>query len=152
MNFELKIPPVAVVLILMALMLLPALTLPGFLWSMMLKVALLAAFGLAGLLCALLGVVSFARARTTVNPLAPETASTLVTGGIYRYTRNPMYLGLMIFLIGWGLFLASPPAVLLAFLFVPYMNRFQIRPEEQALGALFGPDYEKYRAKVRRWL
>lgn len=152
MKLELKIPPVAVVLILMALMLLPALILPGFLWSMTLKVALLAIFGLAGLFCALLGVVSCARAETTVNPLAPETASALVTGGIYRFTRNPMYLGLMVFLIGWGLFLASPLAVLLAFLFVPYMNHFQIRPEEQALRRLFGPDYEKYCAEVRRWL
>ena len=83
-------------------------------------------------------VLSFRRAHTTVNPMQPSSASSLVTSGIYRYTRNPMYLGMLFVLVGWALYLAN----VLAFLFLPafivYMNRFQLESEECALTALFG--------------
>ncbi|KPA88094.1 putative protein-S-isoprenylcysteine methyltransferase [Pseudomonas asplenii] len=107
---------------------------------------------LAGVTICLAGVFSFRRARTTVNPLRPETASALVRSGIYRYTRNPMYLGFATVLVAWSIFLAWPPALLGVLGFVTYMNRFQIGPEERALAGLFGRDFTQYCSQVRRWL
>ena len=101
---------------------------------------------------AVAGVVSFRLAKTTVNPLKPETASSLVVTGIYRVTRNPMYLGALIVLIGWAVFLSNALALILAGTFVLYLNRFQIIPEEKALTARFGSEFSDYCAKVRRWI
>lgn len=98
------------------------------------------------------GIRAFRRARTTVNPWRPHNSSELVVSGIYRLTRNPMYLGLLLALLGWGLYLANIYTLLLAFTFVPYMNRFQIQPEERALEQAFGPDFLNYCRRVRRWL
>ena len=95
---------------------------------------------------------SFKKAHTTVNPLNPEACSTLVDTGIYRYSRNPMYLALLLALAGWGIFLGNFYALVLTIAFVLYMNRFQIRPEEKALEALFGTGFLEYRRSVRRWL
>lgn len=107
---------------------------------------------LLGIAVCLAGVLSFRRARTTVNPLRPESASALVNSGIYRHTRNPMYLGFAIMLLAWTLFLTWPPALLGVAGFVLYMNYLQIAPEEQALNSLFGEDFARYCAQVRRWL
>lgn len=107
---------------------------------------------LAGIAVCLAGVFSFRRARTTVNPLKPETASALVSSGIYRYTRNPMYLGFATVLLAWSIFLAWPPALLGVLGFVIYMNLFQIAPEERALASLFGGEFTHYCSQVRRWL
>jgi len=100
----------------------------------------------------LAGVVAFRRARTTVNPLQPERASALVTGGIYRHTRNPMYLAVATMLLAWGLWLGNALGPLGAVLFIAWMDRLQIPPEERALAALFGEEFERYRRTVRRWL
>lgn len=107
---------------------------------------------LLGAAVCLAGVLSFRLAQTTVNPLKPETASALVSSGIYRHTRNPMYLGFAIALVAWSLYLASPVALLGVAGFVLYMNRFQIVPEEQALASLFREEFAAYRRRVRRWL
>jgi len=98
------------------------------------------------------GVRAFQRARTTVDPLRPEKASALVTSGIYRRTRNPMYVALAIALLGWAIWLGHPLALLGVAAFVAWINRFQIAPEERALRALFGPEFERYCSEVRRWL
>jgi protein-S-isoprenylcysteine O-methyltransferase Ste14 len=98
------------------------------------------------------GVSSFRRAKTTINPMQPETASTLVSSGIYRFTRNPMYVGLLILLVAWAVFLSSAWALLWPVLFFFYIGRFQIAPEERALAARFGNQFAAYKAKVRRWL
>lgn len=115
---------------------------------------LLAADALAviGLLFDLAGMEAFRRARTTINPLKPHTASALVDSGIYRLTRNPMYVGLVIVLAGLAVYLWTPWALPAPLVFAAYVQRFQIVPEERALTARFGPDYAAYRAKVRRWL
>jgi protein-S-isoprenylcysteine O-methyltransferase Ste14 len=105
-----------------------------------------------GAMVCVAGVLSFRRARTTVNPLKPESATSLVIVGIYRYSRNPMYLGFLCGLLAWALVLGSLLALLGLPLFVIYMNRFQIGPEEQSLAKLFGSEYHQYRLKVRRWL
>lgn len=108
--------------------------------------------GVAGLCCGAAGIWAFSRARTTTNPLNPEQASTLVTGGIYRFTRNPMYLGLLLLLLAWAIYLSSPLGFVVLPLFVWYMNRFQILPEERALSTLFREQYSAYRERVRQWL
>ncbi len=106
----------------------------------------------AGIGFDLSGLLAFLARRTTVNPMRPRKASALVTSGVYRLTRNPMYVGLALLLLAWAVHLASPWPLLGPPLFVLYMNRFQIRPEERALEALFGDDYRRYAARVRRWL
>lgn len=98
------------------------------------------------------GLVAFRRARTTVNPMKPRSASALVDSGVYRVTRNPMYVGLVCFLCAWAAYLWSPWALLGPVAFIAYIGRFQIAPEERALSALFGAEYSAYMASVRRWL
>ena len=101
---------------------------------------------------ALGGVIAFNRARTTVNPLKPETTSTLVSDGVYRITRNPMYVGFLVMLVAWAALLSSAWALVGPVVFALYITRFQIVPEEKALHALFGEPFASYRARVRRWL
>ncbi len=98
------------------------------------------------------GLVAFRRARTTVNPMKPGSASSLVHSGVYRVTRNPMYVGLVFLLLGWAAYLWSPWVLFGPLAFAAYINRFQIAPEERALAALFGEEYRAYQARVRRWL
>lgn len=100
----------------------------------------------------LAGFVSFRRARTTVNPLKPENATALVDTGIYRISRNPMYLGFAFFLLGWAVYLGSFVSWIGVPAFVLYINRFQITPEERALRALFGTEFESYKSRTRCWL
>jgi protein-S-isoprenylcysteine O-methyltransferase Ste14 len=97
-------------------------------------------------------VFGFHRAKTTVNPLAPEKASALVVRGIYRWTRNPMYLAMLLVLIAWACVVSNLAALAILPLFVAYLNRFQIVPEERALQARFGSEFEQYKRTVRRWL
>lgn len=122
--------------------------------SIAFPVRLTAAIGLAllGLAISFAGVRAVRRAETTLNPLKPETATTLVTHGIYSYTRNPMYLGMATWLLAWSAWLGTPLGLIGAPLFVLYMNRFQIGPEERALRQLFGTGFSAYQSRVRRWL
>ena len=87
-----------------------------------------------------------------VNPNKPEQASKLVTSGIYRISRNPMYLGFAFILAGWGVWLSSVWAMLGVIGFIGYLTLFQIMPEERALTKLFGDEFTIYKARVRRWL
>lgn len=98
------------------------------------------------------GTWSFWRARTTVNPTRPEAASSLVATGVYRLTRNPMYLGLFLVLAGWAAHLANAAILPGPLLFALYITRFQILPEERVLAAKFGRDFEAYRHRTRRWI
>jgi protein-S-isoprenylcysteine O-methyltransferase Ste14 len=107
---------------------------------------------LSGLFFCVAGVVSFRRAKTTVNPLKPETASSLVDSGIYRISRNPMYLGFALLLLSLSVFLSSSWSLVGVVGFVLYMNAFQITPEERALEAIFESGYTSYKSQVRRWL
>ncbi|MFK7887205.1 MAG: isoprenylcysteine carboxylmethyltransferase family protein [Gammaproteobacteria bacterium] len=100
----------------------------------------------------LLSVAAFFSARTTVNPLRPERAESLVVTGFFRYSRNPMYLGMLLILTGWAVWLGQPLNLLLLVWFVLSINTLQIRPEELALEAKFGDDYRAYCARVRRWI
>jgi protein-S-isoprenylcysteine O-methyltransferase Ste14 len=106
----------------------------------------------AGVGIALAGVVAFRAARTTVNPLRPERTSALVTGGVYRITRNPMYVGMALVLAAWAVRLSAVLPFVGVVAFVGFMTRFQIVPEERVLARLFADEYATYAARVRRWL
>lgn len=151
-RLESKIPPVALTVVAASLMYLASSTAPGFAFRLPANVAGAVCLALAGALVCLAGVRSFRRAKTTVNPMKLDSASALVASGIYSYSRNPMYLGFVLILLGWALLLSNVLALLLLPAFVLYMSRFQIRPEERALVSLFGTDYRAYQASVRRWL
>lgn len=98
------------------------------------------------------GFNSFRLSKTTINPLDPGEATFLVRSGIYRISRNPMYVGMAFLLMSWSLFLSSPYTLFGALVFVLFINRFQIQPEERALTTLFGTEFVRYRIKVSRWL
>ena len=149
---ELKIPPPLVALLIAAAMWGISLNTP--LVDLPAHVRLVAgiAIALAGVATTISGVAAFRRAKTTVNPLKPETSSSLVTSGVYRFTRNPMYVGLVLVLLAWAVFLSSPWGLLGPLAFALYMNRFQIMPEEKILLGMFGTAYSAYQSKVRRWL
>jgi protein-S-isoprenylcysteine O-methyltransferase Ste14 len=117
-----------------------------------LRLAAALLLALCGGILATSGFRAFGRAKTTVNPIKIEEASALVTTGIYRYTRNPMYLGLVALLLALAIYLANPWAALGPVAFILFITRFQIIPEERVLRAKFGAPYEAYREKVRRWL
>jgi len=133
---ENRVPPLLVAGLIALLMGLSGPRLPGteMAWTARLTFALPVL--LLGLGVCFAGVLSFHRARTTVNPMQPQQASVLVESGIYQYSRNPMYLGFAIILAAWALALGSPLTLLGVVAFVLYMNRFQIAPEEWALGTL----------------
>jgi protein-S-isoprenylcysteine O-methyltransferase Ste14 len=105
-----------------------------------------------GLTFGVAAMLSFLREKTTMNPIKPGAASSLVTGGVFRFTRNPMYLSLLLYLLAWTAYLSNWLALLLVPVFVLYINQLQIKPEERALSALFGSEYASYKARVRRWL
>jgi protein-S-isoprenylcysteine O-methyltransferase Ste14 len=149
---KVRMPPVALFVVVALLMWalaawLPSwrIALPGRTVATVLLLLVAGAIGIAG-------VRAFDRARTTVDPLRPERASALVTSGIYRRTRNPMYVALAIALLAWALWLAHPLALLGVVAFMAWMSRHQIAPEERALQALFGAEFERYCSEVRRWL
>jgi protein-S-isoprenylcysteine O-methyltransferase Ste14 len=149
---ELKVPPpIVAVLVGLAMWvvahLLPAVDLTGQ-WRLMLA-GVCAGFGV---IVALLGFLAFRQAKTTVNPVNPEKATSVVTGGIFSYTRNPMYIGLTAVLVGWAIWLSVPWVFLGPVALMLYLTRFQIIPEERVMSAKFGPDYDDYRKRVRRWL
>jgi protein-S-isoprenylcysteine O-methyltransferase Ste14 len=149
---ELKVPPVAVVLFMAALMWLVARAVPVFEIALPARGFLAIGLAVTGMVASLSGVVSFRRANTTVNPMKPDSSSSLVSSGVYALTRNPMYLGFLLVLAGWAVFLSNMLGLLLLPVFVFYMNRFQIEPEEKALAILFGPAFIAYQSRVRRWL
>lgn len=125
---------------------------PVILLTSTIKISLVVAFMAIGAFFDLAGVISFRMAKTTVNPLKPNTASSLVTSGIYQVTRNPMYVGFVAFLLAWASFLGSVWGLILIPLYILYIQRFQIVPEERALTALFKEEFIQYKAKVRPWL
>jgi protein-S-isoprenylcysteine O-methyltransferase Ste14 len=149
---ELRVPPVAVTLVAAALMGLAAWATPSLRVVVPAGHWIAVGVALLGGLISALAVASFKRARTTVNPMTPDASSALVRTGLFRLTRNPMYLGFALLLAAWAVYLANGAAGLLVAGFVLYMNRHQIEPEERALTARFGQAFVDYASQVRRWL
>jgi len=151
-RLELSIPPVVVGGLAAALMTALAWATPSWQLEAPATSLMAGAFVAAGFVVALAGVWAFRRAETTVDPRFPERTSCLVAEGIYRCTRNPMYLGMALVLVGWAVALQHPLAFIGVPLFQAYMNRFQIEPEERQMRSKFGKAYEAYATDVRRWL
>lgn len=149
---ETKVPPpiVALLLALLAWAVSPGVPIMAF--PVAVPPAVGMAVGLVGLLIEGAGAVSFVRARTSVDPTHPRSASRLVVTGIYRFTRNPMYVGDALLLLGWAFYLSNALAFAAVPLFILYMDRFQIRAEERAMSECFGDAYAAYRSRVRRWV
>jgi protein-S-isoprenylcysteine O-methyltransferase Ste14 len=151
-SLELKIPPPAIALLAACAMWLVSRSAP--LPGVPDDIAILAAgtLALAGVAIALAGVITFRQASTTVHPGKPQETSALVTSGVYRMSRNPMYLGLLLVLLGLAVLLSSAWSLAGPVAFVLYISRFQILPEERVLLAKFGEAYAGYKSRVRRWL
>lgn len=151
-KLELKIPPLVVTL-----------TFGFVIWAVstwfssvnfnliFLKVFAFTVFGL-GVIIALVAVIKFNKEDTTVDPTKPSKSTSLVINGVYRYTRNPMYLSFFLWLLAYTLYLGNPVNLLSLVFFIIYMNNFQIKPEERALRETFGNEYEVYSSRVRRWI
>src|SRR5688572_6597749 len=107
------------------------------------------AFAALGVGSAIAGVIAFRRQHTTVNPLTPGASSAIVTGGIYRVSRNPMYLGFLLVLAGWVVCLSNAGAALFLLAFVSLLTRFQILLEERALLDKFGFTYAEFMSSCR---
>ena len=149
---ELRIPPplVAAVAALFAWLVARAVAPAGIVDPIFWGAAALVA--VAGVGIAVRGLHSFRRAGTTFNPHQPDATSALVESGIYRHTRNPMYLGMTLVLAGWAIGLASATALIGPVFFMAWITRFQIIPEERVLARKFGASFEAYRRRVRRWI
>ena len=149
---ELKIPPVAVIAAFAALMEAVNWLLPGLTWLIPGRLVIAVVLALIGGAISLSGVIAFRRHHTTVNPMAPETTTTIVYTGPYQFTRNPMYVGFILGLMGWAVFLSNIGSFLLVLCCALYLTQFQIKPEERELLERFGKPFADYMASVRRWL
>jgi len=149
---ELRVPPPLVGGMVALLMWLGARLVPRADFPLPAKGLVAIALTVIGLCFGLVAYFQFRAAETTVHPLKPHESSALVVRGIYRVTRNPMYLGMLVILAAWAVWLANALAFVLLPLFVVYLNRFQIAPEERALRARFGAAFTDYARAVRRWL
>ena len=148
----LKVPPVAQVIITAAAMYGVSKMVPALTFSLDGSTALAVALGAMGLSLGIMGVTQFRIAQTTPNPQALEKVSSLVTSGVYQYSRNPMYVGLVLILLGWAFYFSHFLAFVLLPIFILYMTRFQIQPEERMMAQKFGKTYQDYLNKVRRWI
>ena len=95
---------------------------------------------------------SFKEHNTTINPIKIETASSLVVSGIFNYSRNPMYLGMVLILLGLSLKFNLIGGLIFTALFIIFITNFQIKPEEKVMLKIFGEEFVNYKDKVRRWL
>jgi protein-S-isoprenylcysteine O-methyltransferase Ste14 len=149
---ELKIPPLLVWLVVAGAMFGVAYSAPGLSFLLAGSSAIALALVTLGGALTLAGFIAFRAKRTTVNPLTPCASSSVVSSGVYRVSRNPMYLGFLLALAGWAVYLSNVGAALLLPAFVAYMTQYQIKPEERALLAKFGTEFAEYMFRVRRWL
>lgn len=149
---ELKIPPPLVALIIAVTMWIARNVAPTLELSSTTRIVAACVIAAIGGYFSIAGTIAFRQAKTTVNPLKPESASSLVTSGIYRTTRNPMYVALASLLVAWAVYLSAPALLAGSVLFVLYVTRFQIQPEERVLRRIFGSKYTSYTQRVRRWL
>ena len=149
---ELRVPPPLVLGLCALLMWLVARAAPIADFPLPARGILSAAVAIAAAVLFGAAIVQFVRARTTVNPMQPDSASALIVEGVFRLSRNPIYLADLGLLAAWALWLANAAALAVLPLFVAYLNRFQIAPEERALEKRFGAAFAEYRRGVRRWL
>ena len=107
---------------------------------------------ISGFIIILSAIILFKKYKTTITPLNPSNATKLINGGIYKFSRNPMYLGLLLVLLGISFMINIIGGFLLIPLFILYLNLFQIIPEENAMVDLFKDEFLDYKKNVRRWI
>lgn len=146
---ELKIPPLIVMISFLITMCIIS-RLDPFIFRVDITISL--SFMFLGVIISFFSVVLFKRSQTTVNPLCPDESRTLVVQGIYKCSRNPMYLSFYIWLFAYGVYTGSPFAIVISPFFIIYINVFQIIPEEDILLKKFGESYLEYKRTVRRWI
>ncbi|MGB2882614.1 methyltransferase family protein [Candidatus Aalborgicola defluviihabitans] len=125
---------------------------PGLSYLVPARIPIIVLLVLIGLALDISGLMSFRKAKTTFNPLAPGRSKSIVQNGPYQFTRNPMYLGMFFNLLGLCVYFENPLTLVAVVVFVAYITRFQIIPEERILLAKFGDSYAQYTRSVRRWL
>jgi protein-S-isoprenylcysteine O-methyltransferase Ste14 len=151
-RLELKVPPDVVWVLVAGLMWLVSLRTPRLDVASPIRVGTAVALTVVGVWLVVSARMSLERANTTWRPMTPGQATALVDTGVYRVSRNPVYLGMLFVMLGLAVALSSPAALALSAVFVLYIDRFQIEPEERALSAVLGREYLDYQGRVRRWL
>ena len=147
-----KIPPPVVALLCAGLAWVAARYTPEFAYPLPGRLPVMAALVLAGFSLDLSGLVAFRKAKTTLNPLSPDRSTSIVQTFPYTFTRNPMYLGMALVLLGYCIYLENPVSLIGVVAFWAYITRFQIIPEERSLLAKFGEPFAHYKSTVRRWV
>jgi protein-S-isoprenylcysteine O-methyltransferase Ste14 len=151
-SMELKIPPVALVVVFVLLQVTFAYCVPALNFHIPFRVSLATALAIVGAGVPIAAVLAFRTANTTVDPTRPEATSAMVIRGVYKISRNPMYLGFLLMLTSVAVVLMNALAFVLLTVFIAYMHRYQIVPEERMLLSKFGKEFETYRKTVRRWI
>lgn len=151
-RLELLVPPPVVMLVIALAMWAVSQAFPMQLLPETYRLVLGVGLGFLGVAAGVAGILAFQRAHTTADPRKPARTTALVTSGIYRYSRNPMYLGVLLVLAGWAVLLGNPVSALGVLVYVLYISRYQIYPEERQLLETFGAGFLKYKATVRRWI
>ena len=145
-----RIPPPLIAMLCVLIIFLSKSIFPSFVFSYKLQLGIFVST--VGFLLLIVSIKSFIDNKTTINPLNLKKSTYLVTSGVFRFSRNPMYLGMLLFLLGTAIILNIIGGLIISILFIFYMNFFQIIPEEKALENLFGKNYRNYRKTVRRWI
>ena len=145
-----KIPPPIIALVMIAIIYLSSLIIEPISFGYQTLISILV--GVIGLACAIPSFRLFAKYKTTISPFTPSETTALVTDGMYRYSRNPMYLGLVLLTIAATIFFGTWLGVVIVVAFIFLLNFLQIKPEEEALLDIFGEEYVEYQKKVRRWI
>jgi len=151
-SLDLKIPPPIVALLCAALAWAAARHAPELAYPLPGRMPVMAVLVLAGFALDLSGLVAFRKAKTTLNPLSPDRSTSIVQTFPYTFTRNPMYLGMALVLLGYCTYLTNPVSLVGVVAFCAYITRFQIIPEERSLFSKFGQPYARYKSNVRRWV
>jgi protein-S-isoprenylcysteine O-methyltransferase Ste14 len=149
---ELKVPPLALMVAFGTGMYGLSLVAPTLTIPLVQSTVIACTLIVVGASISLAGVIAFRARGTTVSPTTPEKSSAIVSKGIYRFTRNPMYLGFALALAGLATYLSNAASLLVLPAFVAYMNKFQIKPEERVLLSKFGTQFSEYMSTVRRWI
>ena len=145
-----RIPPPLIVMLCVLISFLSKSIFPSLVFSYKLQLGIFVST--IGFLLLIVSIKSFIDSKTTINPLNLKKSTYLVTSGVFRFSRNPMYLGMLLFLLGTAIILNIIGGLIISILFIFYMNFFQIILEEKALENLFGKNYRNYRKTVRRWI
>ena len=151
-KLKLKVPPPIVMLLVATMMWLTSIKSKGFLVPHELQLVIIISICSLATIVIFFSILSFKRFKTTIHPMNPKESKKLITEGMFSYSRNPIYLGMLIFLMAWVFYLSNLYSFTFLIIFILYMNVFQIVPEEEALELNFGVEFIKYKKKVRRWV